>query len=403
MPYWVFLILAITIHLVVNFDTLRRKGSEKIIALREYKIFLSSVLAFYITDLLWGIFDANKMALAAYIDTVVYFVLMGATIYLWTRFVVTFLESKKRVKIIFECVGLGFFVAEIILIIINIFKPILFEIKMDTAEYISHRVRDIMLWVQIAMYFATFLYALIVAIRTKSKLRRRYFAVSSFSIICALLIFAQTFNPLIPFYSMAILTGICVIHAFLVNDIRCEFTDKIIQSKLEEVAHKQALDSALQLAYTDSLTNTKSKYAYVEMEESIDKEIANNSIGEFGIVVFDLNGLKGINDELGHDAGDKYIVNAVKIIKEYFGEEELYRFGGDEFVLILKGDKYKNRVRLLADFNVRIEKAKGYDPVISAGMSAYRKGVDNTFRAVFNRADKIMYGRKDSLKERGYR
>ena len=95
------------------------------------------------------------------------------------------------------------------------------------------------------------------------------------------------------------------------------------------------------------------------------------------------------------------IVQAVKTISYYFGDKELYRFGGDEFVLIMDDERYNNRKNLIDQFNRYIEGCINTDkPVISAGMSIYRRGQDNTYRAVFNRADKIMYSRKEMLKER---
>ena len=76
------------------------------------------------------------------------------------------------------------------------------------------------------------------------------------------------------------------------------------------------------------------------------------------------------------------------------------RIGGDEFVAILTGEKYTNRSKLLSDFERYIDSCLNTDkPVISSGMSRYKKAEDNTYHAVFYRADKIMYSRKDTLKE----
>lgn len=50
MPYSAFIVLAIVIHLIINFDTLRSKRSESIYALRPFKVFLAAIFLFYITD-----------------------------------------------------------------------------------------------------------------------------------------------------------------------------------------------------------------------------------------------------------------------------------------------------------------------------------------------------------------
>ena len=96
MPYYIFIILAIVIHLIINFDTLRRKRTESLFGLRTYKLFLTAILLFYIIDLLWGVFDELKLAVPLYIDTVIYFIMMGLTVYFWARFEVTFTKSNKN-------------------------------------------------------------------------------------------------------------------------------------------------------------------------------------------------------------------------------------------------------------------------------------------------------------------
>ncbi len=53
-----------------------------------------------------------------------------------------------------------------------------------------------------------------------------------------------------------------------------------------------------------------------------------------GVVFADLNGLKRVNDEEGHDAGDRMLVRAAGLLKIAFGEDTVYRVGGDEFVVL---------------------------------------------------------------------
>ncbi len=402
MPYYVFIILAIVIHIIINFDTLRRKRSESLYGLRFFKLFLSAILLFYITDLLWGIFDSLKLAIPLYIDTVLYFILMACTLYFWARFEVRFTQSKKSISLLVEIVGLAFLVAEIVILIVNIFKPILFEVNFETAEYITHSARDIMLYVQIGMYLITFIYSVFVTIRSKSINRRRYLATGAFSFACASLIFAQIFDPYLPLYSMAILVGVCLLHAFMVNDIRHEFTVALNETTQKVEMQEKALDSAIHLVRTDPLTGVKSRHAFVEVEEHFDNLIAKKECADFAVIVFDLNGLKMINDTQGHDNGDNYIKESVKLISRFFPFDNIYRYGGDEFIVILEGKEANNRKRRhnafmdAVDDNARHENG----PVISSGMSYYQRENDNTFKAVFKRADRFMYSRKEYLKER---
>ena len=52
-----------------------------------------------------------------------------------------------------------------------------------------------------------------------------------------------------------------------------------------------------------------------------------------GIVYADLNGLKEINDKKGHEAGDRFIKNSANVLAEIFGSEDIFRTGGDEFMI----------------------------------------------------------------------
>lgn len=404
MPYYVFLIVAIAIHMTINIDTLRRKKTEGLYGLGTYKLFLISIIAFYISDLLWGIFDANKLAIPLYVDTFIYFVLMGLTVFLWTRFAIRFINMKSIFGRVLEMVGLAFFLAEVVILVVNVFTPILFEIDLQTAVYTTHPARDIMLWIQITMYLLMFVFYLIISFRSSAKIRRRILAISAFSLTCAALIFAQLFDPYLPFYSMAILVGVCVLHAFMVNDIRHDMAsalNALDESMRREKVQEEALDDAMHLMRTDALTGVHSRHAYVEAEQHYDTLIAKKECSPFAVAVFDLNGLKTINDTKGHDAGDRYIQDSVKLISGFFPFDSIYRFGGDEFVVIIENGDPTSIKRDHSAFMSAVEDNARLDdkPVISSGISFYKKEADNTFRAVFQRADKVMYGRKEYLKK----
>ena len=103
-----------------------------------------------------------------------------------------------------------------------------------------------------------------------------------------------------------------------------------------EMQQKEQLQSAIKLAYTDSLTGVKSKRAYKEAEESMNQRIAEGSVSEFSLVIFDLNDLKLINDSRGHESGDAYIKDASKLICSCFKHSPIFRVGGDEFLAIVE-------------------------------------------------------------------
>ena len=153
------------------------------------------------------------------------------------------------------------------------------------------------------------------------------------------------------------------------------------------------------MAYTDSLTGVKSKHAYNEAEEALDQKINDQSVKDFSIVVFDLNDLKQINDNRGHEIGDEYIRDACKLICSSFKHSPIFRIGGDEFVAILEGEDYANQEELLKSFEKQIlENMKKDATVVAYGCSRFDPDKDKSIRRVFERADAEMYKKKTQLK-----
>ena len=161
-------------------------------------------------------------------------------------------------------------------------------------------------------------------------------------------------------------------------------------------------DQALMASLTDSMTGVRNKHAFALRESEIEAEIVEEQIRDFGIVVADVNGLKRINDTLGHKAGDEYICSASHMLCEYYKHSPVFRVGGDEFVVILQNQDFENRESILEGFNKEVEGNIGSDNVvISLGMTVYEPGVDQSFHEVFRRADDLMYKRKEQLKSMG--
>jgi len=151
------------------------------------------------------------------------------------------------------------------------------------------------------------------------------------------------------------------------------------------------------MAEIDALTGIKNKNAYKERENLMNQRIQERRQSEFAIVVLDVNDLKRINDTEGHEAGDRYICDACKIICKAFKCSPVYRVGGDEFVVISQDEDYARSdelVELIARHN---ENAILYGGVIIAcGMAKFSN--EDCVAEVFEIADKRMYENKKSLK-----
>ena len=126
----------------------------------------------------------------------------------------------------------------------------------------------------------------------------------------------------------------------------------------------------------------------------------------FALGVFDCDDLKAVNDLFGHDKGDIYLETAARMIREVFGENSVFRIGGDEFSVILSDDDYMNRAALIERFNAACESINAstdnrWEQVhISMGFAEYDPTHDIDVYDVVRRADKAMYDNKRSRKNK---
>lgn len=172
-----------------------------------------------------------------------------------------------------------------------------------------------------------------------------------------------------------------------------------IMSK-RETEREREIGIARHMANTDPLTGVKNKNAFLEMENSIDIRINNGTISNFAVCICDLNGLKVINDTLGHKAGDEYLCAASEQICNHFKRSPVFRIGGDEFAVVLEGYDYIHRNEILDSLNKMSEaNINNGCVVVAVGISDYIAGKDSKISEVFERADALMYERKSQLKQ----
>ncbi|MBQ9449450.1 MAG: GGDEF domain-containing protein [Acholeplasmatales bacterium] len=143
---------------------------------------------------------------------------------------------------------------------------------------------------------------------------------------------------------------------------------------------------------TDALTGLKSRYA---LNSIFQQEVGPTSIALF---VFDVNNLKVINDDQGHDAGDELIQRASNCIMKTFNFNDsflAYRFGGDEFVAIIKNITKADIDNLMAEFATA---QKDYEVSIACGYEYEEDGSNTSYSQLFKRADRNMYDDKRNSK-----
>lgn len=166
-----------------------------------------------------------------------------------------------------------------------------------------------------------------------------------------------------------------------------------------ELEYTSNLTAARNEVNKDALTGVKSKHAYIDVEDEINRHIEEQTMKEFAVAVFDINGLKYINDNFGHKKGDEYIKKGCSEICEVFAHCPVFRIGGDEFVVIAQGKSYEKIEDLMKQIESKNEdNLKNGGIIVAAGFARFDN--DRNMAAVFDRADTNMYENKKYLKSR---
>lgn len=176
------------------------------------------------------------------------------------------------------------------------------------------------------------------------------------------------------------------------------FYEKELMARVEgciqrkEYTQKNIILDHLTGAYTK-------KYFYVRIKE--EKNLFQRREGAFSLAFIDLDKFKEINDNFGHMAGDYILQNFVDILKSNLRTtDQVFRFGGDEFIVIFINTNSKEAYNLLEKVRIEVEKRNfefagdRFNISFSAGITTI-KNVNETIEEVMGRADKLLYKSKE--------
>ncbi|MCR4839423.1 MAG: GGDEF domain-containing protein, partial [Eubacterium sp.] len=159
---------------------------------------------------------------------------------------------------------------------------------------------------------------------------------------------------------------------------------------------KKIAESLYEKSHLDEMTGCFNRRAYntdvtgIENDEE-DKDLA--------YISFDVNGLKTVNDTLGHEAGDELLTGAAECMRQVYAKHgRIYRNGGDEFVGIVHADEDLIKV-LCHDFDKEIGKWQGKlvkSISVSYGYVLWAEAEGKSVEEIADMADKRMYAAKDA-------
>ncbi len=116
------------------------------------------------------------------------------------------------------------------------------------------------------------------------------------------------------------------------------------------------------------------------------------------LLFLDVDGLKAVNDELGHVAGDRLLVEVADALQRRFrSEDQLARWGGDEFCVLLDGADGEGVEAIMADWAKTDPGTTDELPRLSLGSSIRQPGSSSSIEQLIDEADHAMYAGRGVL------
>ncbi len=183
------------------------------------------------------------------------------------------------------------------------------------------------------------------------------------------------------------------------TDSEMELLEYLLCSLLFPLRNAIHYRKATLSAHLDPLTGVRNRFG---LDDALNREmnLANRNRQSFSILVIDIDHFKKVNDTYGHSAGDKVLKNVADEIRRGIrSTDQLFRFGGEEFVVLLNdsnaedaafiADRILNRVR-----NSKVSYNRQSIAVsASIGLACLRNG--DSVEDIFNRADQALYAAKN--------
>ncbi len=172
-------------------------------------------------------------------------------------------------------------------------------------------------------------------------------------------------------------------------------------SDLAEIIKENARTKLYErMAYEDILTSAKNRACYERDLEIYKGDV--NQVSSLVLGIFDLNGLKRVNDTLGHKQGDELILCAATTLKSTFSESgDIYRVGGDEFIFLSTKISSDKIPFLMSELDANVIKNNSNSELelsIAGSLKQFDPTQDENIEDLFNRVDQEMYARKEEMK-----
>ena len=283
------------------------------------------------------------------------------------RYVLKLLVSPKTLKVMLTLAG----VLSAISIIIMTFADI--DYVQGAGTRYSQGIGPTLCY---ALGFLLVIISDVIVIVNKKRIENSvWYALLPITFVAIVLLIIQIVYPMFLFSESAIVL-ICLGAFFAIEDPVGRF--------------KKTSELYYNYAYIDGLTGLFNRRAYTDELDKYKDTLPKDIV----CVSMDLNGLKNINDSIGHEAGDELISEAARLVSEAFGQYgKIFRTGGDEFygVLRMSREKYDVAVSGLKQSCDSWSGIYSSDMKISVGAGFYEDAHDDSIKELAIAADKNMY------------
>lgn len=173
-----------------------------------------------------------------------------------------------------------------------------------------------------------------------------------------------------------------------------------LRTTIQDLKHsKQQQRQTLGISQTDELTKAFNRRYYNQV---IEEKFANNELitTPYSMIFFDIDHFKHINDTHGHLIGDQILIELAEKVKQLCREHDLlFRWGGEEFAILLKDTELPKAIEIADRLRVRIEQHNHWPESIhmTISLGVIQLKPHESFRTMQHRLDNLLY----KAKERG--
>jgi two-component system cell cycle response regulator len=164
-------------------------------------------------------------------------------------------------------------------------------------------------------------------------------------------------------------------------------------------ALKKQTETMRWIAATDSLTGVRSKRYLVDNGESYIRDSTHQPVWA---ILLDIDHFKQINDRLGHITGDHVLAEIGETLNQWFPDEMVVRFGGEEFCVLIKRHEADAVMELAEKLRQHVQQQQpaGVDVTISLGLAGTEDHPGQHLSEFLNKADQALYHSKEQGRNR---